>query len=152
MFVGAGRLTGDAVRRNAQFRSLFVDATNSTLHRSPGIERYGGPADGLAVGAAVAEWRMEVVEPLLASGSCSLDAQAGRVSLAGSSAPISLPFECVVLYCFLVCDGLSGGPAGAQFKRTALHNALSHSNGMPAARALLRAGARLDVADIAGHT
>ena len=39
-----------------------------------------------------------------------------------------------------------------QFKRTALHHALSYGNGMPAARALLRAGARLDIADLAGHT
>ena len=106
--MGAGRLTADAVRRNAQFRALFVDATNSTLHRSLEHSRLGGPADGLALGAAVAEWRMEVLELLLASGSCSLDTKAGRVSL-GLEVPSSkFPVECVAaLWCFGVCDGLS---------------------------------------------
>ena len=40
---------------------------------------------------------------------------------------------------------------GGVFERTALHLALMHTN-LPAALALVRAGARLDVPDVAGNT
>jgi hypothetical protein len=74
------RLTADAVQRSALFRALYVNATNVTLHRSLETADLGGPHHGMTVGAALAEWRMQLLEPLLASGSCSLDVQAGQVS------------------------------------------------------------------------
>jgi len=79
------RLRANAVRRIPKLRSLYVDATNVTRHHrneySGALGRaLGGPSDGLAVGAALADWSIELVEPLLASGTCTLDAQAGRVS------------------------------------------------------------------------
>ena len=71
------RETAHSIRINPAHRALFVDGLNLTLQAERGIAALGGPADGQRVGGALSEWRLSVLRPLLASGTCDLSAVGG---------------------------------------------------------------------------